>query len=174
MHRTFRRTLAGTLLGSLAFSAAVAAQPVDRFTLMDTAEHAAAARALFVRTDSNRDGRLSTAELDAARAALGLATPGPAAATPAEPTGAQVLFDRLDANHDGVVSTAEMQAAHSSWHGPAPAAPAAPASVAARASVTAAEHAARAHAVFVQKDSNHDGFLTRAEFDAGRPASDPR
>lgn len=60
------------------------------------------------------------------------------------------MLDRLDANKDGKVSKAEMQAMVSRMAGFGP-----------------PDAAQRMQARFAKEDVNHDGFLTRAEIEAG-------
>ena len=78
-------------------------------------EVAAHVRTMFERLDSNRDGAITKAEIEAAKAnrsermAKRIARHRGGAGQPAD-RGA--MFDRLDANRDGSISRAEFDAAH--------------------------------------------------------------
>ena len=85
-----------------------------RASVQTRAEVAAHVRTIFDRLDSNRDGSITKAEADAAKAKpgqwAGRRMHGGAAGGQMADRGA--MFDRLDANHDGSVSRAEFDAAH--------------------------------------------------------------
>lgn len=129
--------------------------------------HDMAGQGLFERADADHDGRLSKAEHAAA---------------------AQLMFDALDADHDGEASTAEMEAHHATMHERhvqrarhAEAGkdlggernPVGPEDVLegwdgnGDGRLSASEHAAAAQAMFDRMDADHDGILSRAEFDLG-------
>ena len=144
---------AATLLaGGAAFAQAVQpGQPAGgRHNFMMKTETRADVQAhvakLFARLDTNRDGFVTKAEVDAMQAEHAVKVQQRAARfDPAK------AFDRLDANHDGQITKAEIDAAHAARDAAHPGAPAG---------------AHRGGGMFARADVNKDGVLTRAEFDA--------
>ena len=108
----------------------------DKMQMMDTnkdgmisaAEHTAGAKAKFGKMDADGDGRVTTAEMDAAHAGAGggaapkmssaeklktIDTDGDGAITAAEhEQGSRGMFTKMDANGDGNLSAEELQAGH--------------------------------------------------------------
>lgn len=126
----------------------------------------------FAKLDSNKDGFVTKAEMDAAQAAMR----GKMADRMKQRESG--MFDRMDANHDGSISRAEFDAAHTAMaarmgdKGMAMHAAmagrmfgAADANKDGRVSLQEATGAAAAH--FDRLDSNHDGTLTPDEMRAG-------
>jgi Ca2+-binding EF-hand superfamily protein len=106
--------------------------------------------------DANHDGRISAREHEA---------------------GAQKMFWAMDANRDGKVTAAEMDAAHRKITGKTASGKDLSAAEKMKAIdtdgngvVVAAEHAAGSRAMFEKMDTNHDGFLDRAEWTAEHAA----
>lgn len=138
MKSATRHTLliAGLLgLWASAFAAGHDPGKGDKLKMMDTdgngqvsgAEHAAGAQKMFTGMDSNKDGFVTAAEMDAAHhgkppmqgemTSAGkiktLDTDGDGKLSAAEhAAGSQKMFSASDANGDGSVDAAEMQAAH--------------------------------------------------------------
>jgi Ca2+-binding EF-hand superfamily protein len=106
----------------------------------------------FARLDSNRDGFITTAEIDAAQAQREAKIEKRAETRAANFDPAKV-FARLDANKDGKITQAEAEAAHN-------------ARVAAKGGQPAKANATAFGGFFARADANHDGVITRAEFDA--------
>ncbi len=103
---------------------------------------------LFARLDTNHDGFITKAEVDALEAQRSQKIE-----KRAEGFKPDKIFDHVDANHDGKITVAEEQAAHNARavaKGKAPA----------QASATAFT------GLFARADANKDGAVTRAEFDA--------
>ncbi|HET9814028.1 MAG TPA: calcium-binding protein [Sphingomicrobium sp.] len=120
---------------------------------------------MFARVDANRDGFITTAEIDAAQAQRATKrAERRAARDPAK------RFDRIDANKDGAISRAEFAAAPQRAHRRAGKAghgmagrmlTAADANKDGRVSLAEAQQGALAH--FDRADLNRDGTLTRDE-----------
>jgi Ca2+-binding EF-hand superfamily protein len=121
--------------------------------------------------DTNRDGQVTVEERRAAMQARMAAR-------------ADARFDRLDANNDGVISRAEFEAAREAGRearadrgvrpmragrGPARG-QRGMARMDARGPIVIAEAQARAEQTFARLDTDNDGFVTAAEFRAGRQA----
>ncbi|HYX47727.1 MAG TPA: EF-hand domain-containing protein [Sphingomicrobium sp.] len=103
---------------------------------------------MFARLDTNHDGFITQAEIDALQAQR--AQRMEQRAQRFDPS---KVFDRLDLNHDGQITIAEAQAArsqHSESKGGKPA----------KASANAFS------GLFARADTNKDGVITKAEFDA--------
>jgi len=103
---------------------------------------------MFARLDTNRDGFITKAEVDALEAKRSQRLE-----KRAEGFSPDKIFDRVDANHDGKITVAEEQAAHKARaqsKGKAPA----------QAKATAFT------GLFARADANKDGAVTRSEFDA--------
>lgn len=127
-----------------------ALQPGPHGRMMMTenrADVAARVQKMFARLDTDRDGFVSKAEMDAFHQQR-----ADRMEKRAERFDPSKMFDRLDANHDGKITQAEAEAAHSQR-------------LAARGGQPAA-HAAGAGHMFDMADTNKDGVVTRAEFDA--------
>jgi Ca2+-binding EF-hand superfamily protein len=133
---------------ALAVSGAAFAQPATGMRPMPqgdvTRAHAQQrAEQMFARMDANKDGTLNEADRAAMKAKM---------------------FDRLDANHDGQVTKAEMTAAHSAregkWEGRKGK------RAADRPAMTDAQKAERHDAHFAKIDTDGNGAISRAEFDA--------
>lgn len=104
---------------------------------------------LFARLDTNRDGYVTKAEVDALQAEHAAKVQQRASRfDPAK------MFDRLDANHDGQITQAEIDAAHAARAAKHPG----------MAAGAGAHHGGAG--MFARADSNKDGVVTRAEFDA--------
>lgn len=133
---------------ALAFSGAAFAQPASSAQRMPQGDMTRAqaqsrAEAAFVKLDANKDGTLNEADRAAHKAAM---------------------FDRLDADKDGQVTKAEMTAAHSAragkWQGRERKRDAN------RPAMTDAQKAERRDAHFAKIDTDGNGAVSRAEFDA--------
>ena len=109
---------------------------------------AAHVQKLFARLDTNKDGFIAKAEVDALQAQR-----ADKIEKRAERFDPAKAFARLDANKDGKVTQAEAEAAH---HQRAEA----------KGGQPAVAHATGAGRLFARADTNKDGILTRAEFDA--------
>jgi Ca2+-binding EF-hand superfamily protein len=113
----------------------------------------------FHMMDTNHDGKISADEHAA---------------------GAQKMFDKMDADHDGKVTVAEMDAMHEKVedsHAKIEARHPAMLTSAEKIKMfdtngdgvlSADEHAAGAKMMFEKMDTDHDGYLTKAELKAGR------
>lgn len=108
----------------------------------------ARAAKMFARLDTNRDGFVTKAEVDAMQAERTQKIEQRAQRF--DPT---KIFDRLDLNHDGQVTQAEAEAARN-------------ARMQAKAGQPTQAHAAAFGGLFKRADANKDGVITRAEFDA--------
>jgi Ca2+-binding EF-hand superfamily protein len=102
---------------------------------------------MFARLDTNKDGFITQAEIDALQAQRAQKMEQRAARF--DPS---KMFDRLDLNHDGQITAAEAEAAHSQHAKAAPGKPA-------KANATAFG------GLFARADTNKDGVITKAEFD---------
>jgi Ca2+-binding EF-hand superfamily protein len=104
---------------------------------------------MFARLDTNHDGYITKAEIDAMEAQHKEKVEQRAAAF--DPNKA---FDRLDTNHDGKITQAEVDAAHAQR-------------MQAKGGKAAPLNAHAGQKLFARVDTNKDGVITRAEFDAG-------
>lgn len=128
----------GAILGLLVAAGAWAGgNPEDKFKAMDTNgdgmisanEHASGVRSMFDRMDSNRDGNVTTAEMDASHKMKGdkgmhhdmssadkiakMDTNGDGMLSSSEhDAGAKTKFAEMDSDKNGSVSKAEMDAGH--------------------------------------------------------------
>lgn len=137
--------------GSAAFAQAAPPAHPGRGHIMQTelrTDVPAHVAKMFARLDTNHDGFISKAEVDAMQAQHAAK-----AEQRAQKFNADKIFDRLDANKDGKVTQAEAEAAHQ-------------ARVQAKGGQPAEAHAAGFHGLFARADTNKDGVITRAEFDA--------
>ncbi|HJW45913.1 MAG TPA: hypothetical protein VJ484_05435 [Lysobacter sp.] len=142
MNTTMQRRagIVGVMLGGLLVAAGAWAggNPADKFKAMDTNgdgmisanEHASGVRAMFDRMDANRDGNVTTAEMDASHKMKGgdkgmqhdmssadkiakMDTNGDGMMSSSEhDAGAQTKFIEMDSDKNGSVSMAEMDAGH--------------------------------------------------------------
>jgi Ca2+-binding EF-hand superfamily protein len=103
---------------------------------------------MFARLDTNRDGFITKAEVDAVEAQRSQKLE-----KRAEGFNPDKIFDRVDANHDGKITVAEEQAAHN-------------ARAVAKGKAPAQAKATAFTGLFARADANKDGTVTRAEFDA--------
>jgi Ca2+-binding EF-hand superfamily protein len=111
------------------------------------------AQDLLANNDANGDGNLSTDELDAALSSMEQAMHAPSTMSFAQSRGAQApddLFSKVDADGSGGVSSAQLQSLMSDMSGK-----------------TVSEDDAKA--MFAALDSDADGSLSQAEFEAARP-----
>lgn len=143
-----RRFTLALSTAALAFSGAAFAQPAPGMQRMPQGDVTRAqaqqrAEAAFAKMDANRDGTLNEADRAARKAAM---------------------FERLDANKDGQITKAEMTAAHSArqakWEGRERKRDAK------RPAMTDAQKAERRDAHFAKIDTDGNGAISRAEFDA--------
>ena len=111
------------------------------------ADVAAHVQKMFARLDTNHDGFITKAEVDALEAQH-----ADKLEKRAERFDPAKIFDRLDANHDGKVTEAEAEAAHHEH-------------AVAKGGQPAIAKATGAGRMFARADANKDGILTRAEFD---------
>ena len=88
--------------------------------------------------------------------------------------GAKKMFEMMDANKDGKVNAAEMEASHQKITGRKPAKGEMSAAEKIKAVdtngdgiLTAEEHAAGSRMMFGRMDTSRDGFLSKAEMEAG-------
>lgn len=102
---------------------------------------------MFARLDTNKDGSITQAEVDALQAQRAQRMEQRAAKF--DPS---KMFDRLDLNHDGQITVAEAEAARSQHVKGAPGKPA-------KANATAFG------GLFARADTNKDGVISKAEFD---------
>lgn len=106
--------------------------------------------AMWTRLDVNKDGVLNQADRDAKMGEM---------------------FDTIDTNHDGAISKAEFMEHHKKmkeggWKGRDGAPGAMPPPPAAGMGMMMGPGAHRLHEMAEKADTNHDGTITRAEFDA--------
>jgi Ca2+-binding EF-hand superfamily protein len=128
--------------------APVAGHPAHRMKAEARADVQAHVAKMFARLDTNRDGFITKAEVDAMQAERTQKIEQRAQRF--DPT---KIFDRLDLNHDGQVTQAEAEAARNARTQAKPGQP-------------AQAHAAAFGGLFKRADANKDGVITRAEFDA--------
>ncbi len=102
---------------------------------------------MFARLDTNHDGWLTKAEVDAQAAQR--STKLEQRAEKMNPT---AMFNQLDTNKDGKITVAEMDAVRAQR-------------AAAKGKPAPAAGGGKANALFARADTNHDGVVTRAEFD---------
>jgi Ca2+-binding EF-hand superfamily protein len=107
--------------------------------------------AMFERMDSNHDGKVSPEE---------------------HAVEAKAMFENMDADHNGTVTEAEMTAAHDKMMGKTTDKKTEnkaehEMSAAEKIKLTVAEHEAGAKAMFDKMDTDHDGYLSKAECTAG-------
>lgn len=102
---------------------------------------------MFARLDTNHDGFISQAEIDALQAQRAQRMEQRAAKF--DPS---KMFDRLDLNHDGQITTAEAEAARSQR-------------AEAKDGKPAQANATAFGGLFARADTNKDGVVTKAEFD---------
>jgi Ca2+-binding EF-hand superfamily protein len=117
-------------------------QPVTR---TDVQSHVAT---MFAKLDTDHDGFITKDELNAIQTQREQKMEQ--RATQFDPS---KIFDRLDLNHDGKVTTVEAEAAHKQR-------------VEAKGDEPAKAHATAFGGLFAHADTNKDGVITRAEFDA--------
>lgn len=132
-------------------AAAPAAQNAPRHMLARNetrAELQAGVAKMFARLDTNHDGWLTKAEVDAQAAQRSAKLEQ--RAEKMDPT---AMFNRLDANKDGKITVAEMDAVRAQR-------------AAAKGQKAPPAGSGKANALFARADTNHDGVVTRAEFDA--------
>jgi Ca2+-binding EF-hand superfamily protein len=127
-------------------------QPAKPHKVATRADVQAHVSRFFSRTDTNHDGFVTKAELDALTAQRSekiqeRSKKGAEAADPAK------FFDRLDGNHDGKITREEAEAARQQR-------------VEAKGGEPAKAHAVAFGRLFDRADANKDGAITRAEFDA--------
>jgi Ca2+-binding EF-hand superfamily protein len=103
---------------------------------------------MFARLDTNRDGFITKAEVDALEAQRSQKLE-----KRAEGFKPDKIFDRVDANHDGKITVAEEQAAHAAM-------------AKAKGKAPAQAKATAFTGLFARADANKDNAVTRAEFDA--------
>jgi Ca2+-binding EF-hand superfamily protein len=131
---------------------ALQTQPGPRGRMMmqteNRADVAGHVQKMFDRLDTNHDGFIAKAEVDALQAQR-----TDRMEKRAERFDPSKIFDRLDANHDGKVTRAEAEAARSQR-------------AQAKGGQPAAAQATGAGRLFDRADANKDGILTRAEFEA--------
>ena len=153
--------LLGGAIAAIAASAAFAqaappaGHPGQRGHMMETearTDVAANVGKMFARLDTNKDGVATKAEIDALEAQhdVKLKERAEKRAQRFDPA---KMFGHLDANHDGKVTQAEAESARSAHvHG--------------EAGKPVEAHAAAMGALFARGDTNKDGVISRAEFDA--------
>jgi Ca2+-binding EF-hand superfamily protein len=107
----------------------------------------ARATKMFARFDSNHDGFITKAEIDALHAQR-----AQKAEQRAQRFDPSKIFDRLDLNHDGRITVAEAQAERSQR-------------LQAKGGEHAPAHGGGFTGLFARADSNKDGAVTRAEFE---------
>lgn len=114
---------------------------------------------MFVRVDTDRDGFITKAELDAklAQRAHKHGDRSWGRAGHFDPT---KMFARFDANKDGQITRAEAEAAHN-------------ARVVAKGDIPAHAHALALGGLFERADANHDGVISKAEFNAAPKPQHP-
>jgi Ca2+-binding EF-hand superfamily protein len=145
--------IAAIVAGSAAFAQAAPApgQPAARARAVQTEARTdvpAHVGKMFARLDTNHDGFITKAEIDAV-----YAQGAQKAAQRAQRFDPDEIFARIDANHDGKITVAEEQAAHN-------------ARVQAKGGQPAKAQATGFSGLFARADTNKDGAVTRAEFDA--------
>ena len=148
---------AGLVAGgaAIAQTAPKSGQPAPRAHKMQTESRAdvqAQIGKMFARFDSNKDGFVTKAEVDA-KDARRSAKIKERAEKRAQGFDSAKIFDKLDANHDGKVTKAEAEGARESY-------------VASKSGEPAHAHAVAMGGLFDRADTNKDGVISRAEFDA--------
>lgn len=103
---------------------------------------------MFARLDTNKDGFITKAEIDAIESQRSQRLE-----KRAEGFKPDKIFDRVDANKDGKITVAEEQAAHAAM-------------AKAKGKAPAKANATAFTGLFARADANKDGAVTRAEFDA--------
>lgn len=103
---------------------------------------------MFARLDTNHDGFITAAEVDALEAQRSQKVKARA-----ERFDPSKMFDRLDSNHDGKITPAEETAAHNQR-------------VQAKGGKPVQATATALTGLFARADANKDAAVTRAEFDA--------
>jgi Ca2+-binding EF-hand superfamily protein len=142
---------ATAMIGAAAMAQTPVAQPAPHAhvaKMQTRADVQSAVARHFARLDANRDGFVTSAEIDAMKAQHAQKRTDRLAQR-AERRDPAKAFDRLDSNKDGQISRAEADAAR-----------------AARAAKVAQVRANVRSRLFDRADANHDGIITRAEFDA--------
>jgi len=159
---------------ALAFSAPAPQHPRHEMKAMTRAEMVQKVQDHFARLDTDKDGFVTKAEMDAAETAMHQTM---ADRMKQRESG---MFDRMDANHDGSLSRAEFDAAHDAMadhmggmrgmHGAMAGHmfSAADTNKDGRVSLQEATAAAATH--FDKLDANHDGTLTPDEMRAAHKA----
>lgn len=137
-------------LAQTAAPPAAAAKTMKPGKQMTRADMVQRAQQHFARLDANRDGFVTQAEAQAARAQFGERM--------AKRGGAR--FDRLDSNKDGAITRAEVDAALAARQQ--------------RASEKGTAHSSRWDRLAARLDTNKDGLITRAEFDSMHAARGQR
>jgi Ca2+-binding EF-hand superfamily protein len=112
------------------------------------AEVPAQVQRMFAKLDTNRDGFVTKAEVDASQAEHAAK-----AEKRAQRFDPGKFFDRLDSNRDGKITQAEADAARD-------------ARAVTKGGKPASAHATVFGGLFARTDTNKDGVITRAEFDA--------
>jgi Ca2+-binding EF-hand superfamily protein len=146
-------------VAAVAMAGAAFAQPAPRpgqpgqraghMTKTETrAEVPAQVQRMFAKLDTNRDGFVTKAEVDASQAEHAAK-----AGKRAQRFDLGKFFDRLDTNRDGKITQAEADAAHD-------------ARAVAKGGQPASVHATAFGGLFARADANKDGVVTHAEFDA--------
>ena len=155
--------LLGGAIAAIAATAAVAqsappaavAKPAMHGRMMQTearTDVAANVGKMFARLDTNHDGFITKAEVDALEAQRD-AKFKERAEKRARNFDPARMFGHLDANHDGKITEAEAESARTAHvHG--------------EAGKPAEAHATAMSSLFARGDTNKDGVITRAEFDA--------
>jgi Ca2+-binding EF-hand superfamily protein len=141
------------LVAAVSVCSAVGLAAIPAARANDKGEHAGGAGHEFQMMDADHDGKVSADEHAA---------------------GAKKMFEMMDADKDGKVTAAEMDAAHQQVTGAkmhksdmSAADKIKKVDTNGDGTVTAAEHAAGARAMFDRMDTNKDGFLSKTELSAG-------